>query len=66
MFFDRYEIHIQAFVQFINGKLITVRSSSPQKNQIDTQKTQEIQNETSKRKIEKEHLVPRTYRFRKF
>ena len=24
MFFDRYEIHIQAFVDFINGKLITV------------------------------------------
>ena len=22
MFFDRYEIHIQAFVHFINGKLI--------------------------------------------
>ena len=30
MFFDRYEIHIQAFVHFINGKLIICRSSSPQ------------------------------------
>ena len=30
MFFDRYEIHIQAFVDFINGKLIIFRSSSPQ------------------------------------
>ena len=31
MFFDRYEIHIQAFVDFINGKLIIFQSSSPQK-----------------------------------
>ena len=30
MFFDRYEIHIQAFVDFINGKLIIFQSSSPQ------------------------------------
>ena len=30
MFFDRYEIHIQAFVDVINGKLIIFRSSSPQ------------------------------------
>ena len=30
MFFDRYEIHIQAFVHFINGKLIIFRSSSSQ------------------------------------
>ena len=30
MFFDRYEIHIQAFVDCINGKLIIVQSSSPQ------------------------------------
>ena len=30
MFFDRYEIHIQAFVDFINGKLIIFRSSSSQ------------------------------------
>ena len=30
MFFDRNEIHIQAFVDFINGKLIIFRSSSPQ------------------------------------
>ena len=29
-FFDRYEIHIQAFVHFIIGKLIIVHSSSPQ------------------------------------
>ena len=29
MFFDRYEIHIQAFVDFINGKLIIFNSSSP-------------------------------------
>ena len=28
---DRYEIHIQAFVDFINGKLIICQSSSPQK-----------------------------------
>ena len=28
--FDRYEIHIQAFVDFINGKLIIFQSSSPQ------------------------------------
>ena len=32
MFFDRYEIHIQAFVDFINGKLIIFQSSSPQKH----------------------------------
>ena len=31
MFLDRYEIHIQAFVHFINGKLIIFQSSSPQK-----------------------------------
>ena len=31
MFFDRNEIHIQAFVDFINGKLIIFQSSSPQK-----------------------------------
>jgi len=31
MFFDRYEIHIQAFVHFINAKLIMFQSSSPQK-----------------------------------
>ena len=30
MFFDRYEIHIQAFLLFINGKLIIFQSSSPQ------------------------------------
>ena len=30
MFFDRYEIHIQAFVDFINGKFIISRSSSSQ------------------------------------
>ena len=30
MFFDRNEIHIQAFVDFINGKLIIFQSSSPQ------------------------------------
>ena len=30
MFFDRNEIHIQAFVDFINGKLIIFRSSSSQ------------------------------------
>ena len=29
MFFDRYEIHIQAFLLFINGKLIIFQSSSP-------------------------------------
>ena len=31
MFFDRYEIHIQVFVHFINGKLIIFQSSAPQK-----------------------------------
>ena len=31
MFFDTNEIHIQAFVDFINGKLIIFQSSSPQK-----------------------------------
>ena len=30
MFFDRNEIHIQAFLLFINGKLIIFQSSSPQ------------------------------------
>ena len=30
MFFDRDEIHIQAFVDFINGTFIIFRSSSPQ------------------------------------
>ncbi len=30
MFFDGYAIHIQAFLDFINGKFIIVRSSSPQ------------------------------------
>ena len=30
MLFDRYEIHIQASVHFINGKLIIVQSSSPE------------------------------------
>ena len=30
MFFDRYEIRIQAFADFIHGKLIIFRSSSPQ------------------------------------
>ena len=29
MFFDRYEIHIQAYVHFINGKLIIFQSASP-------------------------------------
>ena len=29
MFFDRYEIHIQAFVDFIKGELIIFQSSSP-------------------------------------
>ena len=29
--FDRYEINIQAFLYFINGKLIICRSSSPRK-----------------------------------
>ena len=28
MFFDRYEIHIQAFLLFINGKWIIFQSSS--------------------------------------
>ena len=27
--FDRYEIHIKSFVDFINGKLIISRSTSP-------------------------------------
>ena len=30
MFFDRYEIHIQAFVDFINAIAITFKSSSSQ------------------------------------
>ena len=30
MFFDRYEIHIQASVHFIDGKLIMFQASSPQ------------------------------------
>ena len=30
MFFDTNKIHIQAFVDFITGKLIIFRSSSPQ------------------------------------
>ena len=30
MLFDRYEIPIQAFVDFIDGKFIIFRSSSPQ------------------------------------
>ena len=30
MFFDRYEIHIQTFLLFIDGKLIIVQSASPQ------------------------------------
>ena len=30
MFFDRYEIHIQAFVHSNNGILIIFKSSSPQ------------------------------------
>ena len=30
MFFDTNKIHIQAFVDFINGKLIICQSSSPQ------------------------------------
>ena len=29
--FNRYEIHIQAFVNFINGKVIIFQSSSPPK-----------------------------------
>ena len=29
MFFDRHEIHIQAFVDFINGQVIIFRSSPP-------------------------------------
>ena len=29
--FDRYGIHIQAFVHFLNGKIIIFQSSSPQK-----------------------------------
>ena len=32
MFFDRYEIHIQAFVDFMNGKLTIFQSLSPQKH----------------------------------
>ena len=49
MFFDRNEIHIQAFVDFINGKLIIFQSSSPQKHifQIYTQHI--FQKITSKR-----------------
>jgi hypothetical protein len=31
MFFDRYEIHIQASLDFIDGKFIIFRSSSSQK-----------------------------------
>ena len=39
MFFDTNKIHIQAFLLFINGKLIIFQSSSPQKHifQIYTQ-----------------------------
>ena len=32
MFFDTNKIHIQAFLLFINGKLIIFQSSSPQKH----------------------------------
>ena len=30
VFFDKYEIHIQVFVDLINGKIMLFRSSSPQ------------------------------------
>ena len=46
MFFDRNEIHIQAFLLFIDGKFIIFQSSSPQKHifQIYTQHIFQKQN----------------------
>ena len=61
MFFDRYEIHIQAFLLFINGKLIICQSSSPQ-NYFQNMYSENTRNST----IKSNELVPRTYRFRTF
>ena len=63
--FDRYEIHIQAFIHFINGKSITFQSSSPQKyvekmySFVHTPKNETINLKKTKNR------VPRTYIFRK-
>ena len=68
MFFDRYEIHIQAFVDFINGKLIIFQSSSPQNHFEHTYSkiyTKYIQNIYPKNKFKKKVGLP-FENFRKF
>ena len=62
MFFDRYEIHIQAFLYFINGKLIICQSSSPQ-NYFKNMYSKSPQ--TKKRTIHNKNIVPRSYIFPK-
>ena len=56
MFFDRYEMHIQAFVHFMNGNSIIFQSSSPQKN-----KEYVFTISQQKSKTHRANMVPRTY-----
>ena len=57
MFFDTNKIHIQAFVNFINGKLIMFQSSSPQKtyfSNIYTLKNKKIKKRKTKKNKKKQ------------
>ena len=65
MFFDRYVIHIQAFVDFINGQLIIFRSSSPQ-NYAQNIYAHFHNKKTGKHDTHRTHLVPMTYIFLNF
>ena len=58
--FDRYEVHIQAFLHFINGKFIIWQSSSPQKYFQNMYSTCHKQKKTNKTRT---HMVHRTYMF---
>ena len=49
MFFDRYEIQIQACVLFSNGKCSIFQSSSPQKKMEKINNSLKIQNYVSKK-----------------
>ena len=53
MVFDRYEIHVQAFLYFINGKSIICQASSPQNifKEIYTQHIFQIHNFKKKTKM---------------
>ena len=47
MLFDRYEIHIKAFVNFTNGKLMSGHSSSSTFHVFKNNKSNIINNETT-------------------